>query len=84
MTDGLRRISLELPVDLVRRLERQAEMLDMGRNLLIETACLGLVNDFERIDGEEGRPTCQPCSRRQHGVCRWPWSDGRCCHEPAP
>lgn len=81
MTDDLRRISLELPVSLVRRLEQQADMIGMGRNALIEAACLGLVTDFERIDVEEGRPICKPCDRGTHSLCMRPFRDGRCCHE---
>lgn len=53
------RISLELPTELVERLELQADCLGTSRTMLIETAALGLVREFEEIDTEEGRPcTC--------------------------
>lgn len=54
-----RRISLDLPGDLVDRLEVQAECMNLSRATLIEAACTGLVREFEQIDTEEGRPcTC--------------------------
>lgn len=66
-----RRLSLDLDEALVGRLEDQAEMLRVSRAFLIETACLGLVRDFEAIDAEEGRP-CTCGSPRAHAkFCRF-------------
>ena len=48
------RVSCELPRDLVRRLNRQARLSGIPRRMLLESAVLGLVNEFEQIDAEEG------------------------------
>jgi metal-responsive CopG/Arc/MetJ family transcriptional regulator len=56
---GVTRIGVDLPTELVRRVEVQAECMGVSRAALIETALMGLVREFEEIDAEEGRPcTC--------------------------
>lgn len=56
------RISCELPVSLVDRLQFQIDALDdsgISRRYLIELALEGLLREFEEIDEEEGVPcTC--------------------------
>lgn len=69
-----RRISLDLPVELVARLEVQAEDLHISRALLIESAVTGLLRELEAIDEECGRP-CTCGSPRAH--TRW------CAYMPA-
>lgn len=47
------RISLELPRDLVARLNRQARSTGIARHSIIETAVIGLLAEWEQIDSEE-------------------------------
>lgn len=54
-TRATTRISLELPVQLVDRLEDQAERTEVPRKELIETAITGLVREFEAIDADSER-----------------------------
>lgn len=44
------RISVELPRSLVRRLNRQARLMETPRRQIIEAAIEGLVREFEEID----------------------------------
>lgn len=55
------RISLDLPDALIARVERQvAYMASTSRQQFMETAILGLVRDFEKIDQENG-VSCPRC-----------------------
>lgn len=54
------RISLELPVPLLDRIDRQVEYTSLPRQHLLEVAIVGLVREFERIDVEAG-VACPRC-----------------------
>lgn len=56
------RIGVEMPEDLLRRLERQAELTGIPRQSLIVSAVTGLVRNFEEIDAElEAANACPEC-----------------------
>ena len=46
------RISVELPRELVQRLNRQARLMETPRQQIIEAAILGMVREFEDIDAD--------------------------------
>lgn len=81
-----RRISLELPESLVARVERQCELMGMGRQDLITAAIEGLVREFEAIDADSG-VACPRCgggtevdmidgeNRRVCVRCHWSWPE---------
>lgn len=68
------RIGVELPDSLLDRLAAQAEMVGTSRAYLIESAVTGLVNEFEAIDAECGRPcTCRVGDRPGPHLVRCHW-----------
>jgi hypothetical protein len=47
------RISVELPRPIVARLNKQARSSGISRRLIIETAVLALLSEWEQIDAEQ-------------------------------
>lgn len=62
-----RRISADLPEDLVARLDRQAETMGLPRRDLLVAAVTSMLREFEAIDAECGVP-CTCGSPRAHAL----------------